>query len=940
MKKLILPLLYILILSGSVLAQKKAISGAVTDAQTGEALPGVSVVIPGTTLGTITNQEGKFQLGIDRKYPLVELRFVGYQTKQVELGNQTILKVGLSPEQVGLNEVTIVGSRNRNRSVIETPTPVDIIPLEAVVQQSAQLELSQILNYVAPSFSSNRYTVQDGTDHVDPASLRGLGIDHVLVLINGKRRHSSSLVNNTLTAGRGSSGIDLNTIPTAAIERIEVLRDGAAAQYGSDAIAGVINIVLKKNTDTVIASINTGQTYEGDGKQVQINSNYGIKVGESGFINLTGQYQKRGHTDRAALYTGSVYKTDGKGIFSEDFQEGDLSPFQPGTTLSAEEAASINTQNAITNNLTTEEEEALITKNGGSRRFSLKAGDSEAANAALFLNSGIPLNDKQELYVFGGINSRRGNSTGYYRLPNQSRNVSTIYPKGFLPEINARIIDASLSAGIRGEVGNWHVDLSNTYGTNSFRFIIGNTLNASMGTASPTSFDAGRFQLTQNTTNLDFDRYFDDILQGLNLALGAEYRNEIYRVSAGEEASYRNYGNVQVIGGSDGVNYLNENKTTNVFYGRPGGAQVFPGFQPKNEVDESRSNIALYADLELNFTKNFFISLAGRFEDYTDFGQTFNGKIASRYQLSPNFAVRGAFSTGFRAPSLQQRFFNNTATLFTQRNGEVVSSEVGTFRNDSRVAKLIGVPALKNESSVNYSTGLIWKLARGLDLTLDGYWIDVNNRILLSGNVSADEAKEPELYQILRSVNAGEAQLFANTVDTRTKGLDLILSYRKSFGENRLALTLAANFNETRVTDVHIPSSLKASKEEFFSREETARLETATPKSKINLGISYSYKRFFTQLNNVRFGSVTDRQGTEESPVDQTYSAKIVTDLSLGYHITDYLSLTIGANNIFNVYPDENREEYQSEGRFKYSRIVSQFGANGGYYFARLGFKI
>lgn len=940
MKKSILLSLYILILTGSLFAQKRVVSGAVIDAQTSEVLTGVSVVIPGTTLGTITDNKGVFKLNLDQDYPLVELRFIGYQSQQVELGNQNYLNVSLNQDQIGLNEVRIVGSRNRNRSVVETPTPVDIIPLEALVKQSAQLELSQILNYVAPSFSSNRYTIQDGTDHVDPASLRGLGVDHVLVLINGKRRHASSLVNNTLTVGRGSSGTDLNTIPTAAIQRIEVLRDGAAAQYGSDAIAGVINIVLKKNTDEISASVSTGQTYEGDGEQVQVNANYGIKVGEKGFINLTGQYQKRGRTDRAGLYTGSVYKTDGQGVFSENFQEGDLSPFQLGSSLSAEDAVAINAQNAITNNLTPQEEEALIEQNGGRRQFSVKAGDSEAVNTSLFLNSGIPLNDKHELYVFGGINSRRGNSTGYYRLPNQSRNVSTIYPKGFLPEINSRIFDGSLSAGIRGELGNWNVDFSNTYGTNSFRFIIGNTLNASLGTASPTSFDAGRFQLTQNTTNLDFDRYFDDVLDGLNLAFGAEYRNEIYEVSAGEEASYRNYGNVQVVDEINGVDYLNENKTTNIFYGRPGGAQVFPGFQPKNEVNESRSNIALYADIELNFSKNFFVSLAGRFEDYTDFGQTLNGKIASRYQLTKDFALRGAFSTGFRAPSLQQRFFNNTATLFTIRDGDVVSSEVGTFRNDSRVAQLIGVPALKNESTINYSAGLTWKITNSLDLTLDGYLIDVNDRILLSGNVSADEVNEPELYQILSSVNAGEAQLFANTVDTRTKGLDVILAYRKNFGESRLGVTLAANFNETSVTDVHIPATLKASEDEFFSREETARLETATPKSKINLGLNYSYKRFFAQLNNVRFGSVTDRQGTDAAPIDQTFSAKIVTDLSLGYHITDHISLTVGANNIFDVYPDENREEYQSEGRFKYSRIVSQFGANGGYYFARLGFKI
>ena len=495
------------------------------------------------------------------------------------------------------------------------------------------------------------------------------------MLVNGKRRHPSSLVNVNGSVGRGSVGTDLNAIPAASIERIEVLRDGAAAQYGSDAIAGVINLVLKETTDELFLSATAGQNYEGDGEVAQLNTNYGFKVGERGFINLTGQYQYRGRTDRAGEWTGSVFKTDWDGespsIYAENFAAGDLSPFDVGRRLTQTQADAINSANAVSNNLTEAEEEALINQNGGRRAFSMIVGQSEAVNASAMLNSAFEVSENHEFYLFGGLSARRGLSTGFYRLPNQTRTLTSVYPNGFLPEINSNIFDASLSGGLRGSVGEWYADFSHTYGTNSFEFLITNTSNASLGNSTPTSFNAGGFRFQQNTTNLDFSRYFDDALgAGINVAFGAEYRVEDYEIMAGEEASYRNYGVVNVVDSVDGLPFVNTQNSTNIFYDRPGGSQVFPGYQPANELQQSRSTVAGYADVEFNFTEQFFLDAAVRFEDYTDFGSTFNWKLAGRYAVTDALALRAAVSTGFRAPSLPQRYFNSTSTIFTLQNGQ------------------------------------------------------------------------------------------------------------------------------------------------------------------------------------------------------------------------------------------------------------------------------
>ncbi len=949
------PLAFALLLITQV-AFAQTVQLSVTD-EDNAPLPGVNVVIEGTAQGTTTDAAGEARLAAPSDATLV-LTFIGYARETVAVDGRSAISVQMQPDLSELQEVVVIGSRNQNRTVTDTPVPVDVIPLQEVIESAPQVEITQILNYIAPSFSSNRQTISDGTDHVDPASLRGLGVDHVLVLVNGKRRHNSSLVNVNGTVGRGSVGTDLNSIPAAAIERIEVLRDGAAAQYGSDAIAGVINIVLKEATDKVFLSATAGQMYEGDGEVAQFNTNYGFRVGERGFINLTGQYQYRGRTDRAGEWTGSVFKTNWDGtsssIYAENFAAGDLSPFDVGQRLTQPQADRINAANAITNNLTDAEEEALIDQNGGRRAFTMQVGQSEVVNAAAMLNSAFEISENHEFYLFGGLSGRRGLASGFYRLPNQSRTLTSVYPNGFLPEIGSNIFDASLSGGLRGNVGAWYADFSHTFGSNSFEFLISNTSNASLGNRTPTSFNAGGFRFQQNTTNVDFSRYFDDALAGINVAFGGEYRVEDYQINAGEEASYRNYGVVNLVDtAADGTPFVNEQSSTNIFYNRPGGSQVFPGFQPANELQQSRLTVAAYADAELNFTENLFVNAAVRFEDYTDFGSTFNWKLAGRLAATDNLAIRAAVSTGFRAPSLPQRYFNNTSTIFTLQNGVNVPNEVGTFRNDSRVAQLFGIPSLTNESSFNLSAGVVWNVSDNFDVTVDAYQVDVDDRVVLTSQF--DAGSSDEIAGILASVNAGSAQLFTNAIDTRTRGIDVIAAYNTNFGASRFKATLAANFTDTEVTNIDIPATLQADPVSFFDREERNRFEDATPQLKVSLLFDYRVNRLVVNLFFVRFGEVfartqdveTDAQGNDTTDgngnpvfVDQRFSPKIITNASVGYNLTGTVNLTIGASNLFDVYPDENREEFRSGERFVYSRRASQFGFDGGYYFARLNVTI
>lgn len=930
----------LVLLTAHTVSAQRTITGQITDAETGEGLPGVTISVKGTSAGTRTDAEGKYRLEVPAGGNTLVLRYTGYETLELALGAEDVVNASLKSSALVAQELVVVGSRNLTRTKTSTPVPVDIIPIASVVNEVGQIDLNQLLSYAAPSFQSARQTIADGTDHIDPAQLRGLGPDQILVLLNGKRRHQSALVNVNGTVNRGTVGTDLGAIPANAIERIEILRDGAAAQYGSDAIAGIINIVLKRQTGVLNANVLYGlhaTTFEKnyalwkaeqvsdpnvsvtDGHNAQIGLNYGIKVGSKGFLNLTGEYTFRGQTDRAGTYTGQIYPRNAANQIVDD---------------------------------------SILAAKGLTREFfDMRIGNSRIHSGGLMANFELPLTSAWNLYAFGGYNRKAGNAAGFYRYPNAIRtgattkyfnNIISLYPDGFLPEIQSGITDISLALGVRGKLGKWDVDLSNTFGQNVFDFTVQNSVNYTQAAVSPnnlqTRFDAGGLTFRQNTTNLDFSRKFS-VLQGLNVAFGAEHRLDQFGIRAGEEASYRNY---------------------DVASGAVGGAQVFAGFLPSNAGTKGRNAIGLYADFEQDFSEAFMISVAGRFENYSDFGSTLNYKVASRYRFGDYLTIRGSTSTGFRAPSIQQRFYAKTNTLFVSTPGGLVPVESGTFTNDSRPAEILGIPKLKQETSLSYSLGITTRPVRGLEVSVDVYQIDITDRIVLTNNFT--DGGDSTLKAQLAAANASQANFFTNAIDTRSRGLEAVIAYSTRLGAKQdIRFSLAGTWIDNEVKkDANGKPIIKASPVlertgqigRYFNREDQSRIEVANPRNKITGTVNYRYDKFSVMLRGVYFGDVAYLDPTidpnnpgafpanafnnnAKETLDQTFKGKTIFDLSLGYDFTPKIGITLGANNLFDTYQDRHtHSSNMSLGRFVYSRRVQQFGFNGRFIFARLRFNL
>lgn len=907
-----------------------------------------------------------------------------------------------------IDEVNLtVGSRNKNRVATDTPVPIDVINIAAQGILSPQTDLNQILNFAAPSFTSNTTTVADGTDHIDPAQLRGLGPDQVLVLLNGKRRHTTALVNINGTPGRGSVGTDLNAIPAFAIERLEVLRDGASAQYGSDAIAGVINVVMKRATNNLTAALTLGSfnskaanDHNGgwDGGKYQVDLNYGTKIGSNGFINFTGSLMSRDDTQRAKPRTGTIFNAynaieqralqNGVNI-SSLFENINNTPnsqqiidyihqyaagvdyFTAQQQLDIQNATTIGGPNGLQAKLGFDVTENELAYRGLSREdFNMRVGQSKLTSGQLYMNSEFDLTDKIKGYAFGGYSYRDGNAAGFYRLPNQSRTSTSIYPNGFLPEIASDVIDLSFAAGFKGKMGRFNYDVSNTFGRNSFDYTIKNTANTSMAYPSKTEFDAGALAFSQNTINADFDTQVD-VLQGLNLAFGAEGRFENFKITQGEESSYALY---DINGNIQGPTTPGNLKPTDFFGStRPGGAQVFPGFRPENALTKDRTSFALYSDNELDVTEKWLVSAALRYENFSDFGSTFNYKLATRYKITDNINLRGAHSTGFRAPSLHQISFNSTSTQFVGGT----AFEVGIFTNDSALAKLLGITKLKQEKSTSYSAGFTAKIpAAKLSLTVDGYYIKIKDRITLTDQFSPTETTKP----LFDAAGATAAAFFANSIDTQTRGIEGVISQKLVFTKFKLSNDLALTVSKTsRIGDIHSSDILKNSGQEsrYFSETSRVYLQEAVPRFKASLINTLEFDKLSFLMKNVYFGKVTDPNTVDvngngqidaivvngqavenEHPI---WAGKLITDFSVAYKFTKQVSLTLGANNLFDIYPDLNYGpisakrptnvdangnvvysanpsivDLSNANQFVYSRNTSQFGMNGRFLFARL----
>lgn len=522
-----------------------------------------------------------------------------------------------------------------------------------------------------------------------------------------------------------------------------------------------------------------------------------------------------------------------------------------------------------------------------------------------------------------------------------------IYPLGFLPQIGSDIYDRSFAAGIKGKAQGWNVDFSNTWGQNEFIFNVQNSLNASLLKASPTSFRAGGPKFTQNTTNVDLSRNFD-WLSGVNISFGGEYRFERYQLIAGEEASYTDYGRARQVGVDGNGNPIlvpDPKGPVNTLFGpdgtaRPGGAQVFPGYRPENAVNATRTAVAFYADAEVNLSKAFLVDAALRYENYSDFGSTTNGKVALRYKVNNQLSLRASGSTGFRAPSLHQRYYANTSTVFTSG----VATDVGTFPNNSRIAQLLGIPGLRPEKSKSVSAGLTGNFGR-IKVTLDGYFTRINDRVVYTDQFKGDTSSsaspvDKEIARLLQLANAGAASFFANAINTETKGLDLVVSYSKKLGGGTFRIDFSGTISQTmQVGDIKVSDKLKGKESIYFSAANKVYLEAGVPNQKANFALTYLINKFEFFARESYFGGVTE--ATNNLQFQQYYTPKWVTDLSIGYNIAKQFKVTIGTNNLFDKYPDAIKYVQNSNsGQFVYPRSVSQYGFNGRYVFARVEVRL
>ena len=892
----------VLMLGSPAWAQTPAtITGVVTTRADGLPVPGATVTLGGTTIKAITDAQGRYsidlppaQTRVGRVQLRVEALGMPARAYDVDLsqGPTTTFDIAIS---LGFEEIVTVGSRSPGVAA-EKAVPVDILSAEQIAS-SGYSETAQVIQSLAPSFNFPRPTITDGTDTVRPATLRGLGPDQVLVLINGKRRHQSALVHLNGSIGRGSTGVDLNAIPVSAIERIEVLREGAAAQYGSDAIAGVINIVLKGGTSRPTVTSKFGLSVgsftgndcapsgltcqEGadidfsDGELFDVGGSWGLPVG-SGSLTLSAEYRHRNRTNRAS--------------------------FDPRDQIVAGDAGN----NAVP-------------------QPNHRWGDPDTRDFMAFANFSLPMNTQQTrfFYAFGGFSRREANSAGFYRRGLDARNWPQIYPLGFLPEIQPTVLDLSATAGARGAWNRWAWDLSGEYGSNSFDFTIGNTLNVSLGPAIPpnkTEFDAGRLQLGQFVANADVSRAFTiDAFSGpVNVAFGSELRREQYEIGAGEPDSWGNGGVPNRSGGVAAI-----------------GAQVFPGFRPANEVDESRSSVAGYADLEGDVLEWLRIGAAGRVERYTDFGNTVDGKLTVRVQPDPLLVLRGSVATGFRAPSLGQSFFSSTATNFLNVPGQgLVPFESLTLPVGSPAAQVLGAQELKAENSTHVSAGVAFTPMPGIDVTADYYRIGIDDRIVLSGNFTG-----ASITALLAPFGANSARFFTNAIDTRTHGIDITAAYRVSLDTaGDLRVTASYNYTKTEIVgSIATPPQLAGFENTLFDRIERRRIECGQPKDSLRAGADWRRNRWGADLSLARYGEYCSF--TLAPADDQTFGAKWLADAEATYRLSEQLTFAVGGQNLFNVFPDRNIVQNSFSGIQTFPSH-SPFGMNGRTIYGRLVFKL
>ncbi|MEM9991504.1 MAG: TonB-dependent receptor, partial [Bacteroidota bacterium] len=864
--KLHLLLLFCMLAIGSATAQY-TVKGTVADEE-GEPLIGATVLLQGTSGGTVTNTEGAFSVRVPELPVTLVVSYTGFQTKTLEATGETV-SVTLMAAQNDLDEVVIVGTRGKARTVLTSPVPIDNINVQELFS-SGQRTVDQMINYRVPSYNSSNQTISDATAHFDPSELRNLGPSRTLVLVNGKRKNQSALVYVNDTPGKGEVGVDMKSIPASAIKRVEVLRDGASPQYGSDAIAGVINIVLKDNPTDGSVVAETGITTEGDGFMYSADVHKGFKVGENGVLNITGSLFHQDYTDRAG-------EPGGDGLFGVIFGDEDI-------------------LNGNTPWLQDNPDLGMIVGQPEMDRYSAYANFNNSYNGG-----------KGSFYLNGGYTYRAGTSFALYRAPYWiTDDFGLLTPEGeeyqgFQPTFETDINDVTFNVGNEYDFNGWNTDISFSLGSNDVAYTIGNTINPALGANSPTEFDPGGYSFGHALGNIDVSKAFGNV----TLGLGTEVRAERFIVRAGQEESYID-----------------------------GGAQSFPGLRPENALEETRNNVGVYANVDWDITEKFLLGGAARFENYSDFGDNLSWKVNARQIIGDNKgAIRASINTGFRAPSLHQIYLSNVQTLVS---GGTVSNQ-GTFNNVSDVIRGLGVPQLDAETSLNMTFGVTYKLTEAFNLSVDYYNIDLDNRVLFTGEIGfdSDDTTTNPVEEVLEEFDVTSIKFFVNAMDTRTQGIDVVANYNNIELGNTgdLDLVLAFNWNQTEIEgQIEAPATFADAGYDIFNRKEQSRVTSARPNLKFLLGADFNFGQFSATLNNTYFGEVTWQHGSDAAN-DQTFGARVVTDLILGYSISEQFGVNLTINNLFNIYPDEidTNGDFVTDlgGRFLYPWEVNQFGFNG-----------
>lgn len=779
-----------------------------------------------------------------------------------------------------VEEVIVTGTRTVGRSRLDTIAPVDVISSEVLTKQGTGAELAAALAATAPSINFPRPAISDGSDHVRPATLRGLAPDQTLVLLNGQRGHVGALVNVNGALGRGSTAFDLNTIPSVSLGSVEVLRDGASAQYGADAIAGVINLRLRQADHGGGVTLNygaydtkfstaRGQRSESDGEQVSLAGWVGLPLLGDGFLTLSGELQKRNPTNRSDFAAPSAVA------------------------------------------------------NGNALTVLGRFGDPYTEVATGYFNAGKPLAGGWEAYAFGGYQDRYSESAATARAFNNSNNVLSIYPTGFLPLIAASIKDYNIYGGLKGPALGFDWDLSVGYGGNELDYQVKLSLNASYGAASKTEFDAGGLSYDQLVIGADGVKQIEvGLYEPMNLAVGVEYRRESFAMTAGEPESY-NKGPV-LTGGA--------------------GAQGFPGFAPANVVDVDRHNVSAYVDLEGKFTEAFTVGAAARYEDYSDFGDTLTGKISARYDFNPTFAVRGAISTGFKSPALQQQYFSYVATNLVATSSGVTLQQNGTYRVNDPIAIALGAKPLEPETSTNFSAGFVLR-HEGLEVTVDAYRIMVDDRIIYSETLgvsrpSQSAATTAAIQALLAPYGVTGARFFLNGVDTTTSGIDVVARYRTTQDFGRFDFTLAGNFNSTEVTRTpSTPSNLSipVSNNFLFDRSNILSFEEGTPEEKIVASVDWTLSSLAATAKLTSYDSVL--VANNNSTLDYETGKAVLLDLEGRYTFPFGVTAAFGVNNATDAYPNPTPTTVNGATGSVGFPSYSPFGFNGRFFYGRLSYS-